>query len=265
MNMKTRETIIILFLVLVLAGQLPAAVAQTTVYRGRLLDDDGNTVDTNSVQINFILYDALTGGNSIYEDRNSGVSVEGGVYRCVIGDDTTDYGHETTDYSAALADATHLEISIGGSTMSPREELQSQAYAIDAEFAPFHVDTLDYTTFVWTNMPSALTEISESGMMLSRTKIDLTNATQVRLTVAVLARGSNQAKIRLQYSTDQSTWDYLDGSSEPSVAIRSTGLQVSNWVDLEDDAKADVFLRIVGINGNGRRDPVFGLMNAQFR
>jgi len=116
----------------------------------------------------------------------------------------------------------------------------------------------------WTNQPAALTEFL--GATRNRTKYDLTNATQVRLIVNVMVAGATTpAKIRAQYSTDLSTWYYLDGASGPSVDINTTGLKVSAWVNLAAGAKADVYLRIVGIDGNGAADPAFGNIALQVK
>jgi len=115
----------------------------------------------------------------------------------------------------------------------------------------------------WTNQPSGLIEFL--GETRHRTKKYLLFSTEVRLIVNVSAVGADTpAKIRAQYSTDQNTWYYLDGSSGPSVDISGAGLKVSNWVDLTSEAKADVLLRIVGIDGDGNADPKFGSIFLEF-
>jgi hypothetical protein len=71
------------------------------------------------------------------------------------------------------------------------------------------------------------------------------------------APGTGAAAIRAQYSTDQSSWNYLDGSAGPSVTVSTTGLKVSGWVSVTAAAKADVFIRAVGIAGDASADPAF--------
>jgi hypothetical protein len=118
----------------------------------------------------------------------------------------------------------------------------------------------------WTNQPAALTELN--GTTARRTQFDLSNVSQVRLTENVLtagAAGPPAAKLRAQYSTDQSSWSYLDGASGPSLNIDSVGLQVSPWVTVTAGAKADVYLRIVGLDGNGTADPVLGRLDLQLK
>jgi hypothetical protein len=72
----------------------------------------------------------------------------------------------------------------------------------------------------------------------------------VRLVVNIAAGGAaTPARIRAQYSTDQSGWDYLNGGSGPSVDIDSARLVTSPWTPLASNAKADSYLRIVGLDG----------------
>jgi hypothetical protein len=116
----------------------------------------------------------------------------------------------------------------------------------------------------WSSQPVALTEFL--GDIIHRLKIDLTNLfTQARLLVNVAAAGDTNAELRAQYSTDQSSWYYLDDLAGPRVSLKGTGLEVSSWIDLCDGAKADVFLRLVGINGDGSESPRFGLIAVQLR
>ena len=84
-----------------------------------------------------------------------------------------------------------------------------------------------------------------------------TGAAQVRLIVSVVTGGAAGAAIRAQYSTDGSSWNYLDGASGPSVNVNTTGLKVSAWVNVTGAAMADVFIGVVGISGNGNADTAF--------
>ena len=115
----------------------------------------------------------------------------------------------------------------------------------------------------WKAQPSALTEFL--GAMRHRLKFDLSKFSQARLMVNVTTAGATHAKSRVQYSTTGLVWYYLDGLASPSVGINSIGLKVSTWVDLCDGAKADVYLRLVGIDGDGIANPAFGLIAVQVR
>lgn len=116
----------------------------------------------------------------------------------------------------------------------------------------------------WASQPAALTEFPT--VPRTRTKVDLTNYTQARLSVVVVAAGVAGAELRVQYSLDQSTWDYLDASAGPAISLNNTAtLVVSGWVNLTAAAKADAFLRLTGINGNASASPAIAAANVQFR
>jgi parallel beta-helix repeat protein len=132
--------------------------------------------------------------------------------------------------------------------------------------APDVAETVTFfaaSSVTWTDMPAALTELL--GNTRQRTKVDLTNITEARLIVNLPTAGAATAEMRLQYSTDQSTWNYLDSGTGPSVSLAANGLQVSSFVTLVAGAKSDVFLRVVGINGDGAADPILGTIYAQFQ
>jgi hypothetical protein len=123
--------------------------------------------------------------------------------------------------------------------------------------------TPDTASEVWTNMPAALTEFLNSTRY--RTRYDLTNATQARIVVMVMTAGAANSIVCPQYSTDQVTWNYLDGGTGPCAVVNATGVRTSAFVNLPAGAKADVFLRIVGKDGNGSADPAFGQISIQVK
>ena len=108
----------------------------------------------------------------------------------------------------------------------------------------------------WNNQPAATTEVF--GTTRNRARFTLTDATQARIHVNVQTVGAATAQLCAQYSLDQSAWAYLDGSSGPCAPINALNEQSSSWVNLAASAKADVYLRVVGRNGNGSASPAFG-------
>lgn len=114
----------------------------------------------------------------------------------------------------------------------------------------------------WANMPAALTELF--GSTGYRTKFDLSGFAQIRLLAHVATAGRTGSKLSVQYSTDQTTWQYIDGSGAISSAL-IVGLQVSAWASIVAAAQADVFLRVVGIGGDGAINPVLGNITIQAR
>jgi len=115
-----------------------------------------------------------------------------------------------------------------------------------------------------TNMPAAVTEFD--NLTYYRKQFDLTNATQARIVANQAVTGSTSAKLRAQYSTDQSSWSFLDGSSGPSVGINAANtVRTSSWVNLASGAKADVYLRLVTQDGDAVADPSFGFIDIQVK
>jgi len=133
---------------------------------------------------------------------------------------------------------------------------------------------LDYTlivtlygnTLTVTNVPAALTEISPGGGVPRwRTRVDLSTFVDARATVYNQVAATAGTGLRIQYSTDESTWAYLDGAAGPEALIDGTGTRVSGWVALAAGAKADVYLRAATIGGDAIADPQLGLITVQFR
>ena len=108
-------------------------------------------------------------------------------------------------------------------------------------------------------LPAAVTELL--GMTRHRLRLDLTNETAVRLLVNVGAAGLGGSKLRLQYSTDQAGWSALG----PEIDAGSSGLQESGWVALPAGARSDVYVRAVGLDGNGIALLGLGLVAVQSR
>lgn len=120
---------------------------------------------------------------------------------------------------------------------------------------------------VWLNIPSVLTEFRETT--LNRTKLDLSNAKQVRLVARIMEVGGNMPtpppELRIQFSLDENNWFYFDEISGPRIQLNSVGTKVSPWIDIISQAKNDVVVRIVGILGNYSADAKFGLIYLQVK
>ena len=96
---------------------------------------------------------------------------------------------------------------------------------------------------------------------LFRTRLDLTNATDIRIGGVVLtASGSgNSPRIKLKYYTAASVTvgDYLTiGTSEVSYSLSAVGVPISSWIPIVAGAKADVYVAAVSDGGNGSASPI---------
>lgn len=120
----------------------------------------------------------------------------------------------------------------------------------------------------WTNMPAAETLLYGDGGTIFR--LDLTDFNEVRLGLNMLGTAGNTgSKIILKYATGYTftIGSYFNiGTSEVSCALTTlNSYQQSAWIPLAAGAKADVYVAVMGINGNGTIDPILGAIRAQFR
>lgn len=102
---------------------------------------------------------------------------------------------------------------------------------------------------VFTNLGAAFAEASGQQ---SRTRVDLTGFTDFR-TLFVMSVAAVAGDVKLQYSTASNWASPVDliQSDNPGV----NALIESAWTPIPAGAKADVYLRIGMINGNGSEDP----------
>lgn len=118
-------------------------------------------------------------------------------------------------------------------------------------------------TFTLTNQPLADTELPATHY---RQKVDLTGYTQFRVTGRVATVGAAASDLRVQYSTDDSSFANLDGSGGPEIAINTLGQKDTGWVSLAAGAIGDNrWLRVMGKDGDGAADPVVRQLCIWFR
>lgn len=121
------------------------------------------------------------------------------------------------------------------------------------------------TNLVWTDMPSAVTEFA--GNTYLRKKLDLTDFTEFRLCSTQVNAGVSGAKLRLEYSTDQSTWNNLeDTTTTGDIDAYLPGIaRAGLYRPIVAAARADVYLRVVGYGGNGTADPSWRMLAIQVK
>lgn len=120
------------------------------------------------------------------------------------------------------------------------------------------------SSVTWTNMPAAVTEFL--GAATARFKVDLSGVEQFRIVVLQQVAGFAGADLNLQYSLNNSTFQAADtgGAGELDVGT-GTGVKVGAWASLVDAARQDVWLRLVGKQGDGVVDPQWRQVAVQFR
>ena len=136
-------------------------------------------------------------------------------------------------------------------------------------FTKFVISIISAGAQSFTNMPAALTELIATDIF--RHTEDLTYCTQFRLQVGINVAGFAGSTLGIQYSLDGGTnWFGLDNGtadviSTVTLLLTSNGHIVTAWTDIATLGRADVLLRIVGIDGNGAVDPSFNTLEVQFR
>jgi hypothetical protein len=122
----------------------------------------------------------------------------------------------------------------------------------------------------WLDMPAALSFFDSSNAYV--TQLELSSFNQVRLVVNKLGTaGATGSKLILRYQDTTgapfTASSYSDiGTSEVSVTVDvANNILVSSWINLATAAKDDVWVALLGIDGDGAIDPTFGNIYAEFR
>ncbi|MCK5406446.1 MAG: hypothetical protein KAJ37_03290, partial [Candidatus Krumholzibacteria bacterium] len=125
--MRRIQLITCVIYVLALIGttsQAPAQIPQTMSYQGVLTDGAGTPVPDGSYNITFNLYTVASGGTTIWTETQS-VQVDGGIFSVILG--------AQTPLTVAFDQPYWLGVSVGGGQeFSPRRELTSAAYSLNA-------------------------------------------------------------------------------------------------------------------------------------
>lgn len=118
-----------------------------------------------------------------------------------------------------------------------------------------------------TNQAAAEALVNADGR--NTIKVDLTGYTEVRLVTSVLTQSAVVgSKVNLQYHTAFSTTaaDHSPiGTSAVEASLETLGSIVTAWVPLAAAAKADVYVALISVGGDGAADPIIGAVHAQFR
>ena len=145
MNCQNKKTVIRLFLAFALVAQAapppvlaeykpletatPGTVPTGMNYQGRL-EKDGFPV-TGSKTMEFQLFDAVTGGNSLWTSGSLTVTVTQGIFSALLPIPTTALNGTSQRY---------LEVAVDGVTLSPRDPMRTVPYAAIAETVEGNID-----------------------------------------------------------------------------------------------------------------------------
>lgn len=131
---------------------------------------------------------------------------------------------------------------------------------------PFHSDGSANITL--TNQASG--ENFLAGTNRSIVALDLSNLTDCRLYARVITGSAsvNNPRLIVKYAatfqTAVGSYSAI-GTSEVACSMTTAGGVVSSWIPLVSGAKADVFVTVTQIGGDGVADPALGPIFVQFR
>jgi hypothetical protein len=99
-------------------------------FQGRLTDTVQNPI-TSSTNMEFRLYDALTGGTLLWDSGTCSVTPDqDGIFSSGLGDDC---GSEIDSDVFSENQAVYLEVQVAAETLTPRQPIRTVAYAINSE------------------------------------------------------------------------------------------------------------------------------------
>jgi len=101
--------------------------------------------------------------------------------------------------------------------------------------------------------------------------LPLGSCTQVRLRgiVQTQSTSANSPRVRVLYKAGAYSTTLADyaaiGATEVSVSLTGTGEKDSGWINLVAGAKADVFVALTELGGDGVLDPALGSLQLYFK
>lgn len=113
------------------------------------------------------------------------------------------------------------------------------------------------TNLVSTNQPAGVQSPGATSLNIRR--FDLTNYTQIKLSIRVVVAGAATANQSLWYTTNLSAINWVEigsGTGDNVCSYASTGFGVETaWMDIPAGAKTDVLLGTFEQDGNAAADP----------
>ena len=152
------KRLFVVALVSILSGPMVwGEIPQTMSYQGVLTDADENPVADGSYDLAFTLYDAAADGNALWTETQS-VDVSDGLFNVILG--------STNPLNLDFDMPYWLGIAVGeGSELSPRTELTSSAYSLNARGVSGETNVFpsDGNVGIGTSNPDALLDLKYKG------------------------------------------------------------------------------------------------------
>ncbi|MBI4655393.1 MAG: hypothetical protein HY746_01475 [Elusimicrobia bacterium] len=125
-NIQIASLILSSYFFISLSSYLSAAAPLRVNFQGKL-DESGQPV-TGTKNFIFKIYDASSGGNLVWTSQTHSVSITNGIFSVVL-----QTGTPVDISTSTFSGPRYVEITIDGTTLSPREEIVSAPYSLVAQ------------------------------------------------------------------------------------------------------------------------------------
>jgi hypothetical protein len=172
---------------------------------------------------------------------------------------TTNAESAQTSISASYAETASFVVSSSFATTASYASSTANTGREIASYIPF-ISTAGQTVLL-TRLAAAVTEIGQE----IRVKTDLTGVASASLTLRVeQASILNGPQVRVQYSTDEVTWNYLTANvlNYPTVALNVAGTAYTGKEAIVSGARAVVTLRLVTVGGDSTNNSTTRIGNS---
>ena len=253
------------------------------VFSGLLMTAKGN--DTAGATINLSPTGHTSGGN--YFDVAGTTAITGFTsYDHIVDSKTANAGTRVLlhlDSNPVLRHSSSLVLASGwtfyGSTDDHVEFVKESANSADdvwressRAYGTLRSTQIQINPFAgqgsWSNMTTAESEFP-GGSTEGRMVFDLSGYQYCRVSTSMLSglTGAPGAFMYPQYSTDFSAWSSLSagGGSAPSCRLDVVGSTAGSWVPMAAGARREVWIRIMGVSGDGAMDPLPGNISLELK
>lgn len=131
--MKIARLIPAIFVIVWFAGAAAATSPTDMSYQGLLRDAGGGAPLAGPVDLGIAIWDAPSGGTVVYEETHTGVALNRGVFHISVGVGAPVKG--AFDFSTFSEPERHLEVTVNGETLSPRQSVGSVPYTFETELS----------------------------------------------------------------------------------------------------------------------------------
>jgi len=163
----------------------------------------------------------------------------------------------STDSSSWAETASYAEVA-----QTLLGSIESASWAETASFASSVIKEEHFT--VYSSEPAKTVLINQTESLFEygpefRKKMVLNTYTQARVSTIVHDAGYASSSLAIQYSAnDGNDWDFMNGSTAPSLSLAVTGNIAGEWVDIVSESKSDILLRWVTQGGDSVESPSIG-------